>query len=161
MTSKERVLCSLSWQEPDRVPIQIYLTPEMQGKLKEHFGENRILCKSGQWNIRESLAFAQIADVVVGPETGVLNAVAFERVPKVVMLSHSTNKNLTRDWTNTAVLLPQNTDCYPCHRIHYDRSFCFMDEETGASKCAASIKPQLVYEAVIEAITTKQKEAAE
>ena len=42
MTSKERVLCSLSWQEPDRVPIQIYLTPEMQAKLKDHFGEREL-----------------------------------------------------------------------------------------------------------------------
>jgi len=46
MTSKERVLCSLDWQEPDRVPLQIYLTPEMGAKLKEHFG--------GQ-DVRESL----------------------------------------------------------------------------------------------------------
>ncbi len=37
MTSKERVMCSLSWQEPDRVPVQIYLTPEMHAKLTEHF----------------------------------------------------------------------------------------------------------------------------
>jgi len=46
MTSKERVLCSLSWQEPDRVPLQIYLTPEMGARLKEHFGG---------YDVRESL----------------------------------------------------------------------------------------------------------
>lgn len=38
MTSKERVLCSLDWGEPDRVPIQIYLTPEMNAALSAHFG---------------------------------------------------------------------------------------------------------------------------
>jgi len=38
MTSKERVLCSLSWQEPDRVPIQVYLTPEVHQMLKDYFG---------------------------------------------------------------------------------------------------------------------------
>jgi len=38
MTSKERVLTSLNWQEPDRVPIQTYLTPEIHDLLKEHFG---------------------------------------------------------------------------------------------------------------------------
>ena len=37
MTSKERVLCSLNWQEPDRVPVQIYLTPEFRAKLEAHF----------------------------------------------------------------------------------------------------------------------------
>jgi uroporphyrinogen decarboxylase len=43
MTSKERVLCSLSWQEPDRVPIQTYLTPEMHEKLQKHFGGKDVL----------------------------------------------------------------------------------------------------------------------
>jgi len=38
MNSRERVLCSLSWREPDRVPIQTYLTPEMDARLKTHFG---------------------------------------------------------------------------------------------------------------------------
>ena len=37
MKSKERVLTSLNWQEPDRVPVQIYLTPEMGIKLSNHF----------------------------------------------------------------------------------------------------------------------------
>ena len=37
MTSKERVLTAVAHQEPDRVPIQIYLTPEIQKKLMAHF----------------------------------------------------------------------------------------------------------------------------
>ncbi len=37
MKPKERVLTSLKWQEPDRVPIQIYLTPEMESKLTHYF----------------------------------------------------------------------------------------------------------------------------
>ena len=38
MNSKERVLCSLDWSEPDRLPIQVYLTPEVRARLAEHFG---------------------------------------------------------------------------------------------------------------------------
>ncbi len=38
MTSKERVLTSLKWQQTDRVPIQTYLTPEIHQQLKDHFG---------------------------------------------------------------------------------------------------------------------------
>ncbi len=38
MTSKERVMTSLNWQEPDRVPVQTYLTPEIQQQLTDHFG---------------------------------------------------------------------------------------------------------------------------
>jgi len=37
MNSKERVRTSLGWKEPDRVPLQIYLTPEMRQKLTDHF----------------------------------------------------------------------------------------------------------------------------
>jgi len=43
MNSRERVLCSLSWQEPDRVPIQTYLTGEMAERLQAHFGGKDVL----------------------------------------------------------------------------------------------------------------------
>ena len=43
MTSKERVLCSLNWQEPDRVPVQIHLTPEFRAKLEAHFKGGNVL----------------------------------------------------------------------------------------------------------------------
>ncbi len=38
MSPKERVLTSLDWREPDRVPVQIHMTPEVRGRLQEHFG---------------------------------------------------------------------------------------------------------------------------
>ena len=38
MTSKERVLAALARCPTDRVPIQIYLTPEIQQQLMRHFG---------------------------------------------------------------------------------------------------------------------------
>ena len=37
MSPRERVLASLSWQEPDRVPVQVYLTPEVEAMLRAHF----------------------------------------------------------------------------------------------------------------------------
>lgn len=118
--------------------------------LKAHFGRNRILCKSGNWSIRETLAFAREADVVVGPETGVLNAVAMDdSVAKVIMLSHSSHENLTRDWLSTVAIEPPDVECYPCHRLHYGREFCPEDKETGASVCAAAIHPEMVFDAII------------
>jgi len=38
MNSRERVLASLSHQEPDRVPIQASFTPEFAWRLREHLG---------------------------------------------------------------------------------------------------------------------------
>jgi uroporphyrinogen decarboxylase len=43
MTSKERVRTSLDWQEPDRPPIQLYATPEIERKLQDHFAGRDIL----------------------------------------------------------------------------------------------------------------------
>ena len=43
MQPKERALCSLNWQEPDRVPIQFYWTPEVMTKLKSYFGQRDVL----------------------------------------------------------------------------------------------------------------------
>jgi uroporphyrinogen decarboxylase len=37
MTSKERVKTSLTWQEPDRVPIQLYAVGEIMEALRDHF----------------------------------------------------------------------------------------------------------------------------
>lgn len=38
LSPRERVLTSLAWREPDRVPIQVYLTPEVEAMLQAHFG---------------------------------------------------------------------------------------------------------------------------
>lgn len=100
------------------------------------------------WPIREALAFAQRADVVVGGESAITNAVSFEPMLKVVLLSHSTQDNLTRDWPETVSIAVEGLDCYPCHRIHQDMKFCTMDRDTRASACQASIKPEQVDDVV-------------
>ena len=115
-------------------------------------GENRILCKSGSWNIREALTFLEYTNMVVGPETGVLNAASLKPMAKVVMLSHSSHNNLTRDWVNTTVIEPVDTPCYPCHRLHYNREHCPEDKPTGAAMCAASIRPEMMCHAIIESL---------
>jgi uroporphyrinogen decarboxylase len=43
MTSKERVLAACRHEQPDRVPLQVYLTPEIRAALQAHFGDRDIL----------------------------------------------------------------------------------------------------------------------
>lgn len=105
--------------------------------------EPRVIRRSGVWTIRQSLAFAQVSDLVIGPETGVLNAVGMENVPKIIMLSHSSEENLTKHWKNTIVLTPK-TDCHPCHLMHYNFEYCRKDEATGTAQCQADISPDIV-----------------
>ena len=115
--------------------------------------EPRVHLTCGKWSIRQSLAFAQIADLVIGPETGVLNAVANEKMPKMVFLSHSTEENLTRDWENTVSLFSKATKCKgrgdneapACHQLHYGWDRCTKDKETGTAQCQADISSEEVW----------------
>lgn len=111
----------------------------------------RVRLTSGEMEVRDTLTLAQRVDCVVGPETGVLNAVAFEPIPKVIMLSHSSKENLSKHWVNTTTLEPANTACFPCHRLHYTREFCHEDKETGAAMCQKDIAPKLVFDAIVQA----------
>lgn len=87
------------------------------------FNHPNMINMVGKWNIRESMLATKYADVVIGPETGVLNAASCFDTPKIIFLSHSTEENLTKHWANTKVFKP-NTTCYPCHQMHYTLESC-------------------------------------
>jgi ADP-heptose:LPS heptosyltransferase/predicted SAM-dependent methyltransferase len=113
--------------------------------------EPRVYRESGKLSIRDTLTLAAEVDCVIGPETGVLNSVAFRTNAKVLLLSHSSRENLSRDWTNTATLEPIDTACYPCHRLHYGATYCHQHEDTGAALCQVNITPDRVVEAIQDA----------
>ena len=102
--------------------------------------ERRVVRKCGKWTIRESLSFLEQCDVVVGPETGVLNAAAMMPMRKVILLSHSSVNNLTRDWVNTVSLTPTDTPCYPCHMMHYNWKHCHQSADDSCEACAQNKK---------------------
>ena len=110
--------------------------------------ESRVIRKSGVWSIRESLAFIEQADLIIGPETGVLNAAGMLPVPKIVTLSHSSVNNLTKHWINCTSLEPK-TSCYPCHMMHYSFDNCRRDEVTGVAQCQADIGPDEMFNAIL------------
>jgi len=100
----------------------------------------RTKCKSGKWTIRQSMLMTKYADLVIGTETGLLNAAACYDTPKIVMLSHSTHENLSKHWKNTFAI-HADVDCYPCHQLHYTREACPLDKKTGAPICTARLDP--------------------
>lgn len=128
----------------------------------------RVHCRSNKWSMRKTLAFVQVADVVIGPETGVMNAVAQEPMPKVVFLSHSTVENLTRDWVNTHSLASVGTVCKgrgndqvpACHQMHYDWTTCteapckpgteemYSRKGSGVAQCQYDISAQEAYKVI-------------
>jgi ADP-heptose:LPS heptosyltransferase/predicted SAM-dependent methyltransferase len=122
--------------------------------------EPRVHCTSGRWTIRQTLAFLEEADVIVGAETGVLNAAACLPQPKIVFLSHSTRNNLTRDWLNTVSLSAPHVNCPgrgdneapACHMLHFTFEHCKKGEKKGVAVCMEEIHPALAWEAIQTAI---------
>ena len=98
------------------------------------------------------LHLAQACDLVVGPETGVLNAVGFETNAKLVFLSHSSKENLTKHWVNTYTVEPKNTPCYPCHKLHYGKGDCpaYETEDMWSALCQWNTDPDEAYLAVLK-----------
>lgn len=133
---------------------------EMCKKQEEGFETNsRVHCRSGQWSLRESLAFANYCDLVIGSETGLLNAVSHQaHIAKIVMLSHSSHENLTRDWANTIAIEPADTPCYPCHRMHFGFDHCtkgVVNGETVGALCQLNISASDVAGAAVELLNSR------
>jgi ADP-heptose:LPS heptosyltransferase len=104
------------------------------------------------WPLRVSLAFAMVADLVVTPDTGPAWAVAFENMPKILMLSHASPENVTKHWVNTVTLhADQNSvPCWPCHRLHDDPSTCVQNKEGNGAKCISDITVEKLVQTVRE-----------
>jgi ADP-heptose:LPS heptosyltransferase len=113
--------------------------------------EPRVIRKSGEWSIRKTMAFSLECDLVIGPETGIMNCVGLEDVPMIIFLSHSSEENLTKHFKNCIPLTPENCDCYPCHLMHYGWDNCKKSEkEPGVSECAYNISPDKTWNAICE-----------
>jgi ADP-heptose:LPS heptosyltransferase len=118
--------------------------------------ERRVHCMSGRWTIRESMAFAEAADLIIGTETGLLNAVGCIETPKIVNLSHSSQEMLTKHWKNTIALeQPKGIGCnkQPCRQLHGGNNTdawadCPQEKETGAALCQFHINPDMMWGAI-------------
>lgn len=150
----DAVLCRLM-EETDATVV--FLGGHIERALDGGWDNPRIWPRMGDWPIRSSMAFAQVADVVVGPETGVLNAMAAEPMKKVLLLSHSSIENLSRDWVNTDSIEPHDTPCYPCHRLHLEGwKHCNRHPE-GNALCQVNISPDRVFAAIASALNKKDE----
>lgn len=149
----DTILARLLLRYPD---VRIVTTGDSISKMLEAGWENepRIVKRAGCLSVRETLALACESDLVIGPETGVLNAVSHLPMPKILLLSHSSEKNLSRDWVNTTSL-HANTHCYPCHTLHYGWDYCNKHEESGTALCQQELDPEWVWEAIEKAVQWK------
>lgn len=162
----DNVIASLMLEFPQ---LHVVLMGNEAGKLLEQGWEKepRVHRTSGKWTIREGLAFMDVCDMAIGPETGVMNAAAQLPYPKVVFLSHSTNDNLTRDWENTHVLTSANTTCPgrgnneapACHQLHYGWENC-KKTENSLAQCMDDIPVDYAFKVIWHVITWAMEKAA-
>jgi ADP-heptose:LPS heptosyltransferase len=105
-------------------------------------------------SIRRTLALAQQADLVIGPDTGVLWACAMHEMPKIVLLSHASPENITKHWLNTTALHAEvgRVDCWPCHRLHDSFATCRPNSDKTAAACISDIAVQTVVQAAFQAL---------
>ena len=113
----------------------------------------RTVCESGAMKWRMAMSLTRMVDCVIGAETGILSAAGCYPTPKVLMLSHSTEENLSKYWKNCISLTPNLflAPCYPCHQLHYQRQGCLIESErfgSGAPVCTVYTVPQDVDDAL-------------
>ena len=117
--------------------------------------------------VMSSFALAKYADLVIGPETALLNAAGCFDTPKICMLTHSSWKNLCATWKNDFSLQAQCW-CSPCHILHkYTQiwqNMCTLDKHAFSMygvpvpACTGEGFPkQFVFDRICEAYETTRK----
>lgn len=102
------------------------------------------------WPVRRGLSQLLTCDVIIGPDTGGMWACAFERMPKVMLLSHASPENITKHWYNTTTLTadPRRVPCWPCHRLHDTVDTCVPNKDNDGVACMSDISVELIVETV-------------
>ncbi len=114
------------------------------------------------WPIRRILTFAsQQCDLIIGPDTGPSWAVAFEPVPKIVLISHTSAENITKHWLNTVTLHAdqRRVPCWPCHRLHDSFATCnpLQVNATEFASCISDINVETIVATAAKLLTTRQR----
>lgn len=123
------------------------------------------------WSIRRMLTLAHSGcDLVIGPDSGIMWAVAMENIPKIVLHSHASVDNITKHWLNTISLHAdqKKVPCSPCHLLHDTIDTCLeMQIKAGmkpstediGSACIRSIDVQSLVTAVNSALGSETARA--
>jgi len=125
-------------------------------------GNPKVWRTSGKWSMRQVATMLEAADVVFGPETGVMSMAAFYAMPKICILSHSTVENLTRDWVNTTSIWAPTLNCpgrgnnevAACHKMLPSFEGCRRNPDFGTAQCCVEVLPEWVWEHLQNAMNT-------
>ena len=102
---------------------------------------------AGKWSVRKTMLMTKYANLIISPETFVLNAAGAFDTPKIALLSHSTEENLTKYFKN-CISITGKAECYPCHKLHYTQETCQVDDMTFACKCMSTLSPDDLFKTI-------------
>lgn len=151
----DEIIASVMLKYPD---AHVVLVGDEACQILEVGWENepRVHRQSGKWSIRESMAFAEVADLIIGTETGLLNAAGGMDAWKIVTLSHSSEEMLTKHWKNVIALnQPEGVGCakHPCRQLHGSNGHgpwedCPQEPTTGTSLCQYHVSSDIMWQAI-------------
>ena len=124
--------------------------------LKEDGSDmTRVRSIADKWSIRQSLTFAQIADVVVGQrdravECGRDGRTGNEGDPAVAFQCGEPDQALGQH--ANAGDRSGESSCSPCHRLHHGLDVLPQAREIGTGVVCANIKPETVFKAIAKAL---------
>lgn len=78
--------------------------------------DRRVQFKVGEWDLRKTIVMTSAVDLVISPESAIINAAGAFKTPKLLLLSHSNHNNLAKYWHNTYSFRP-TCECSPCYLI--------------------------------------------
>jgi hypothetical protein len=113
-----------------------------------------------------AFALTKFADLVIGPETALLNAAGCFDTPKITLLTHSSRENLCSTWKND-YSLQAGCWCSPCHYLHkYThiwQNVCQLDKYSWGKygkpipACTAEgFPPKVVFDRIMEVYETRK-----
>lgn len=127
--------------------IEIITVGDQSCKIIE-WQNPKTINKSGVWTVRQSFIMTKNVDLVIGPDTGLMNAASCYDTPKIVLMGSNSVENLTKYWKNTQAIYAEDCDCSPCHRLVYTNSCPKGNVQGVGTKCMENIKPEQVFDAV-------------
>jgi ADP-heptose:LPS heptosyltransferase/predicted SAM-dependent methyltransferase len=114
--------------------ITFYLTAGFNQVQVMDWNHPRVKSTIGKWPIRLSMIMTKFMDLVISPETAVLNASGAFETPKIGLLTHSSIENLTKYFIND-YSLESLSECAPCHRLNHDEKYCNVDKKFKLPIC--------------------------
>lgn len=130
---------------------------EVSRLLEWEHPRNLKRCGEDGWNVRTSMLMCNYVDLVISPESGILNAAGCYETPKIGLLTHSNKQNLTSTFLND-YSIQADIPCSPCHRMIYPETLkesCPLAKDSQGelpyAACATAFDPKKVFK-IIEGI---------